>query len=450
LVTRDQLERAKSALIESEKQLTFPADQPFDERLASKLIELGHLNLWQVTQLLEGRTKFKLGPYRILDSLGQGGMGQVFKAQHEVLGRVVAVKVLPRSKSTPEAVNNFAREMRAQAQLDHPNLVRAYDAGEDGNVRYLVTEYVPGKDLRKWVRANGPMDMADAASVITQIAAALHHAHTRGLVHRDVKPGNVLVTPEGVAKLLDLGLAGPLQGGLETDPRFGRIVGTADYLSPDHVQNPCNPTPAWDIYSLGCTLYYAATGKVPFPGGTTADKIQAHLKLRPLDPRRLNPALSNPFIEVLAEMMAKDPRERTPSAAEVIARLLPWANAAEPASIGNRLPMHEPHRALPPRIEASSSSRTYSSRYEALSGYEDTQTSLPELPPAPRENSGQLSQPTHPIASAADETCSSLDVTNDQPVPATDYIAPLLVLVLFPLGVVALVFLIWWLSTLFG
>ena len=139
----------------------------------------------------------------------------------------------------------------------------------------------------------------------------------------------MLVNPEGEAKLSDLGLAGPLdEDEVESDPRYGKIVGTADYLSPDHITSPWEPTPAWDIYSLGCTLYYAVTGKVPFPGGTTADKVRAHCELRPLDPRRLNPGLSSEFVDVMADMMAKEPAQRIPSATDVVRRLAPWARGA--------------------------------------------------------------------------------------------------------------------------
>ncbi|NQT41490.1 MAG: serine/threonine protein kinase [Planctomycetes bacterium] len=295
-----------------------------DQQLADKLMELGHLNRWQAEQLMAGRTKFNLGPYQVIDSIGQGGMGQVFKAKHEILGRVVAVKVLPRSESTPEAVASFTREIKAQAKLDHAHLVAAVDAGHDGNVHFLVTEYVPGTDLHKYVRQHGALDMKTAATIISDAARGLQYAHEEGLIHRDVKPGNVLVTPEGRAKLSDLGLAGPLAGDAENDPRFGKIVGTADYLSPDHIDAPWNPTPAWDIYSLGCTLYYAVTRKVPFPGGSTRDKAEAHRKLEPLAPQRLNPGLSDEFAEVLHAMMAKDPAERIASAAEVVERLAPW------------------------------------------------------------------------------------------------------------------------------
>jgi serine/threonine protein kinase len=324
LLTQQQIDEARAGIRWSDGTEIDPLAPPSDEQLANRLVETHRLNAWQAKQLLDGRTKFNLGPYRIVNSIGQGGMGQVFKAEHEITGGVVAVKVLPRDKSTPEAIINFTHEIQALSSLHHPKLVSALDAGEDGNVHYLVTEYVPGTDLRKLVRRDGPLSMAAAASIIRQVAEGLEYAHGQGIVHRDVKPGNVLVASDGEAKLSDLGLAGPLAGEPETDPRYGKIVGTADYLSPDHIRNPWYPAPAWDIYSLGCTLYYAVTGKVPFPGGTTADKARAHGELRPLDPRRLNPNLSSEFVEVMADMMAKDPVLRIASAREVIARLEPF------------------------------------------------------------------------------------------------------------------------------
>ena len=304
---------------------------------------MGLLNAWQAKQLLDGRTKFTLGSYRIIDSLGQGGMGHVFKAEDPILKRVVAIKVLPRDKSTPEAIANFTREIQALSSLSHPKLVRAVDAGNDGNVNFLVTEYVPGSDLRKLVRRNGPLSMEAAANIISQVAEGLHHAHQQGIVHRDVKPGNVLVTPEGDAKLSDLGLAGPMySSNADQDPRYGKIVGTADYLSPDHIRSPWSPVPAWDIYSLGCTLYYAVTGKVPFPGGTTSDKARAHCSLKPLDPRRLNHQLSDPFVDVVADMMAKDPAQRVASALAVIDRLAPWAREFQNQRQAGRPWVHVP------------------------------------------------------------------------------------------------------------
>ncbi len=324
LLTEQDLAEARAGIRWSDGQNGGDAP-PTARQLADRLVETGKLNYWQAKQLLDGQTKFTLGPYQIIDSIGQGGMGQVFKAEHKVLGRVVAIKVLPRAKSTPEAIKNFTREIQALASLDHKNLVEAVDAGHDGNVHFMVTEYVPGTDLHKLVRRQGPLDMQTAARILCDVAEGLHHAHQQGLIHRDVKPGNVLVMPDGHAKLSDLGLAGPADANAKTDPRFGKIVGTADYISPDHIKSPWDPTPLWDIYSLGGTLYYAVTGSVPFPGGTTADKARAHQEFRPLDPRRLNPSLSNGFVDMMADMMAKDPVQRISSAREVMARLAPWA-----------------------------------------------------------------------------------------------------------------------------
>jgi eukaryotic-like serine/threonine-protein kinase len=323
LLTANQLDEVRAALCAATADGAAPATVPSDQELADALVAKGLLNAWQAKQLCDGRTKFTLGDYRVIDSLGQGGMGHVYKGQDRI-GRTVAIKVLPRDKCTPEAIANFSREIQAMASLNHPRLIRALDAGQDGKVYYLVTEYVPGCDLRKLVRRAGPLGMEAAASVIAQVADALSYAHGRGVVHRDVKPGNVLVAPDGEAKLSDLGLAGPMYDHDRQDPRYGKIVGTADYLSPDHIESPWNPAPTWDIYSLGCTLYYAVTGKVPFPGGTTADKVEAHRNLRPLDPHRLNHQLSDQFVDVLADMMAKDPAQRIASAAQVMERLSPW------------------------------------------------------------------------------------------------------------------------------
>ncbi|MCR4411233.1 MAG: serine/threonine protein kinase [Thermoguttaceae bacterium] len=427
LLTREQLNAAWAQVDLSDQD---PSAEllSLESRLANKLVEMGWINRWQAQQLLAGRSKFNLGPYWIVDSIGRGGMGQVFKARDELLDRIVAVKVLPRSKSTPEAVANFKREIEAQSRLCHPNLVRAIDSGEDGKVIYLVTEYVPGADLRKLVRSKGPMTMERAASIIAQAACGLQHAHEQGLVHRDVKPGNILVTPDGVAKLSDLGLAGPLGGDVENDPRFGRIVGTADFLSPDHIEAPWQPTPAWDIYSLGCTLYYAVTGKVPFPGGSTRDKANAHLRLRPLDPRRLNPNLTAAFVEVLADMMAKDPEQRIPSAAAVVARLRPWVGAPERVSgmvPGGRVPGSGPAGPRP-------GGPVDDEMDDTESGFPD----LPEAAPGPKENTSQASQVTHPVASAGDATASRLDAVADETGDEVSMLRPLAVFVGFPLALV--------------
>lgn len=343
LVTQDQIDEAVAYLRASGDVPATLVDLD-DSLLSARLVEKGILTPYQSDQIRSGRTKLNLGPYIITEWIGQGGMGQVFKAVHQVMGRESAVKVLPLTKSTPEAVNNFNREIRTQAQLDHPNLVRAYDAGRDGNVHYLVVEFIPGTDLRRLVRSQGPLTQQQAASVILQAARGLDHAHNRGLIHRDVKPGNILVTPKGIAKVSDLGLAGFIHEA-DSDPRTGKIVGTADYLSPEQIRTPMEITHASDIYSLGCTLYYAVCGKVPFPGGTARDKARRHCEETPWHPRRFNLDLHEEFVDVIADMMEKDPRNRIPNAAEVVARLEQWAGDASP--IAARAAIRSPWTAPP-------------------------------------------------------------------------------------------------------
>ena len=206
--------------------------------------------------------------------------------------------------------------------------MRAFDAGEDGNVHYLIVEYVPGTDLRRLVRTNGHLDVQQASNVVKQAAEGLADAHSHNLIHRDIKPGNILVTPDGVAKLSDLGLAGFLHD--PDDPRAGKTVGTADYLSPELIRAPNETTRVSDIYSLGCTLYYAITGKVPYPGGTPKSKARRHLEETPWHPRRFNEEVSDEFVDLIGDMMEKDPQQRIQTASEVAERLSAWANDASP------------------------------------------------------------------------------------------------------------------------
>jgi serine/threonine protein kinase len=389
LLTRSDLDEA-IALVQSERD---SGGAVGDERLAKKLIELGKLNRWQAQQLERGRIKFTLGAYQLTDSIGRGGMGEVYRAEHSVMGRMVAVKILPLHKTTPESIASFIREIRTQAQLDHENLVRAYDAGHDQNVHFLVTEYVPGANLRVLIRREGRLSMQSAASIISQAARGLAYAHSRGLIHRDVKPGNLLVTPDGHTKVSDLGLSGYFNDPEQTDVHGGKVVGTADYLAPEQITAPERPTPISDIYSLGCTLYYGVTGKVPFPGGTPREKAQKHRHQFPIDPRRLNSELSDEFVEVIADMMAKNPEERIQTANDVIERLAPWVEgvaAARPA-VAAAAPTQLTYS--PPRPEPSTLSDT-----------------TPIFMPPPVEDASQVESPsqmslgTQPVGLASQET----------------------------------------------
>jgi serine/threonine protein kinase len=331
----------------------------WDQAVADVLVERGTLTRFQATQMLAGRRKLTLGQYRILDVLGQGGMGQVFRAEHAMMGREVAVKVLPRAKSTPDTEAAFRREIRMLGRLDHPNLVRALDAGHDGKVYYLVTELVDGVDLRKQVLKYGTLDEVAAAAVVSQVARGLAYAHTEGLVHRDVKPGNILVTPAGRAKLLDVGLAGSV---LESEStRLGRVVGTMDYMAPEQIRSPDTVGPAADVYGLGCTLYFVLAGQVPFPGGTRQDKARRQLTETPAPIQKFAPGVSDAFCRVVEAMMDKDPVQRIGTADAVIEWLRPWTPDA-PVPMGRRA------RVKSFRSAASSSNRASSPGSQAGSG----------------------------------------------------------------------------------
>ncbi|MCA9265911.1 MAG: serine/threonine protein kinase [Planctomycetales bacterium] len=394
LVSQEQLDEAIRAARQPAIGPPAPRVEVTDPQLARQMVDMGMVTTYQAEQLREGRTKFTLGDYLITDFIAQGGMGQVFKAEHRLMGREVAIKVLPQSRSNPSSIDSFTREIRTQAILDHDNLVRAFDAGHDGNVYYLVTEYVPGVDLRRLVKSRGPLSMYQAASIVRQAALGLASAHNKGLIHRDVKPGNILVTPEGRAKVSDLGLAGFLAS--DDDPRANKIVGTADYISPEQIKAPESATSASDIYSLGCTLYYAITGKVPYPGGTTRDKARRHLSLdeTPWHPRRLNPGVSEEFVEVIADMMEKDPHARIQTAQDVANRLEPFTQESAPIPAAEaRSPW------MPPPLPASfANAEDLQITQDGTSGSMEGEGELREV------DSGNLSQATQSQGSSSQET----------------------------------------------
>jgi serine/threonine protein kinase len=298
------------------------APDRLDKAAADVLVGRGQLTKFQAGQMLLGRSKLSLNQYRILDQVGQGGMGRVFKAQHAMMRRIVAIKVLTKDKATAATEAAFLREIERLGDLDHENLLRALDAGRDGKVYYLVTEYVEGLDLRRQVLRHGPLDEWTGASVIVQAARGLACAHDQGVVHRDVKPGNLLATKEGRVKVLDLGLAGSVFD--MQSSASARVIGTMDYMAPEQVRNPANARAPADIYGLGCTLYFLLTGQVPFPGGTREEKAQRQLTQEPVPLRRLAPQVSQPFARVVEAMMRKNPAERLASAHELLERLRQW------------------------------------------------------------------------------------------------------------------------------
>lgn len=291
----------------------------------------GLLTQWQNANLLRGRFRgLMFGKFRVLRMLGAGGMGRVFLAENQMLKRQVALKVLPKKLSSHStALERFHREARALARLSHNNIVRVHDVDVQENTHYIVMEYVQGIDLHRKVSKEGPLDEAVAANYICQAAQGLAHAHDADLIHRDVKPANMLINRQGVIKVLDLGLA-LLQteedGSLTADPT--KALGTADYISPEQALNSRQIDARTDIYSLGCSLYFLLTGVAPFGDGTNAQRLLAHQVKDPTpinEVRRENKRtpVGESLVEICARMMAKKPEDRFASAAEVALALAP-------------------------------------------------------------------------------------------------------------------------------
>jgi hypothetical protein len=269
----------------------------------------------------------RLGRYRLLQKLGEGGMGIVWLAQDENLDRRVAVKVLPpRSVADPGAVARFQREARALAKLSHPGIVQAFDSDAVGDQHLLVMEYVEGQSLTDLLKTKGRIAPTHAADYIQQAAQALAHAHHKGLIHRDLKPSNLLVTGNGQVKVLDLGLARFLQDQI-SEPnltREGLGMGTPDYTAPEQFRDAHRADPRSDLYALGCTLYHLLTGRMPFPGSSLSEKVRAHETQEPIAVEELCPEAPAGLALVVRRMMAKRPEDRFQTAQEVVEALAPY------------------------------------------------------------------------------------------------------------------------------
>ena len=328
----------KSGLVPEEKLSStvqrLRSAQPGIDLVASALIQAGLLTRFQVKQVKQGRYKrFTLAEkYRLLELLGVGGMGAVYLCEHAFMHRLVAVKVLPVDKiaSDPTALQRFYREARAVAALDHPNIVRAYDIDKYEGLHFFVMEYVDGTSLQeivaRYVLQNQLFDPVRAAHYIAQAALGLQHAAELGLIHRDIKPGNLLLDRNGTVKVLDMGLArffDHRHDGLTQRFDDNTILGTADYLSPEQAINDVVDIRA-DIYGLGGTLYFMLTGSSPFPDGSIAQKLLAHQTLEPKPVREFRQDVPAELLAVLHKMMRKDPDKRYQTPHEVVEALAPW------------------------------------------------------------------------------------------------------------------------------
>jgi hypothetical protein len=306
------------------------------EQAAVRLVRKKILTPYQAGELLAGRAEACVlaGRYRLLEKLGEGGMGTVYRAREVILDREVAVKVLPpHSLGDAGAVARFEREARALAKVSHPNIVQAHDAGEDRGRHFLVMEYVEGVNLAQLLRDNGRVAPALAADYARQVALGLQHAHEKGLVHRDLKPGNLLITPGRLVKILDLGLARFLQDqvgepGLTLE---GAGLGTPDYMAPEQFRDARRADVRSDIYSLGCTLYHLLTGRVPFPGSSLSEKCRAHEQEEPPGFAEVCPDVPAGLGLVVQKMMAKRPADRFRTAGEAAEALLPYVASSSAA-----------------------------------------------------------------------------------------------------------------------
>jgi serine/threonine protein kinase/WD40 repeat protein len=337
---------ARSRLLPAEKlsELRESSGQLAPEQIAKQLVEKSLLTNWQAKTLLGGHTAFFLGKYELLDELGRGGMGAVFKARQAPIGRIVALKIMAEKLvSSDDAVARFQREIRAAAALNHPHVVSAFDAESVGDSHFLVMEYVAGESLADVLHGGRKLPVAMACEYIRQAALGLAHAHEQGMVHRDIKPNNLLVARDADGKpqikILDLGLARYSSAGVDDAEltATGQVMGTPDYMSPEQGRNSRSADIRSDIYSLGCTLFRALTGRVPFAGESAVEKLMARFLEEA--PRLEGSLVEAPagLSEIVAKMLARDPTTRYQTPQEVVQALEPFA-AGERAAATVMLP----------------------------------------------------------------------------------------------------------------
>jgi eukaryotic-like serine/threonine-protein kinase len=305
--------------------------EPTDAQdLAQEFVRREILTAWQAEMLLQGKNRgFLLGPYVVLRALGHGTMGSVFLAQHVLMNRRCAIKVLPNKyRADPDLLNHFQIEARAIAALDHPNIVRAYDfnrytsAGSD--VYYLVMEYVEGQDLQRIVTKEGMLAYQRAADIIRQAALGLAFAHEAGFVHRDIKPANLMVDGKGVLKILDLGLATLAREADQGAQAGAHASGTPDYMAPEQIVASGSLDGRADIYSLGLTFYFLLVGRRPFIKSTVAEIFGAHRNEEPLPIEETRPDVPFELTSIFKKMTTKSPEQRYKNAGDVATALQTW------------------------------------------------------------------------------------------------------------------------------
>ncbi len=313
VLTERQLEDIRGKMLKG--------NYPFDSlELAEKLVREKILTSYQANRLLKNKPHgLAVGRYVILDRIGSGSMGRVYKASHRLMGRVVAIKIVaPEIAGNARIVARFQREMKLVGRLDHPNVVRAFDADQLGQILFIVMEYVDGESLTQKLRAEGPLDPADVVNYIAQAARGLAHAHEMGIVHRDIKPSNLLLSKNQKVKLLDLGLSVLMEADQHStfETADGIAVGTVDYMSPEQAcGKPVDGRS--DLYSLGCAMYHLISGRLPFQGDSPIERLGKRIAGLPTPIRQIRPDIPSNVVKVLDKLLATNRRDRYQTAHEV-------------------------------------------------------------------------------------------------------------------------------------
>ena len=389
------------------------------EDLAGNLLDWGTITRWQAMELLRGRDTFLMDCYLITDEIGRGGMGAVYRAKEQTAaGRTVAVKLMsPKLIEDPEAVARFQRETLATTSLDHPNIVKAFDAGKEGDQYYLVMECIPGRDLDNWIARFGKLPIPWVCEVIRQAALGLQHAFEQGLIHRDIKPANLLVMENSntrlpLIKITDLGLARFIknaEGQLALTQTF-HTLGSVDFVSPEQASNPKNADIRSDIFSLGCTMFYAISGEFPFLGQGAMEKLLNRATMEPRQLKEVCPMLPPGLNELVARMLARQVERRYKTPGEVAADLEPYSLSVLPLDQRPNLritglSVTQPAKAAPPHHsnmpdQLASPAQTGNSALGASNIFSSTpalpaspiRTSTP-APPVPEPNPIRTSTP---------------------------------------------------------
>jgi serine/threonine protein kinase len=305
--------------------------------LAECAVRDGLISPFQVKLLLQGKWKnfFLGGKYKVIDHIGSGGMGKVFRCEHRHMRRQVAVKILPTANQDEIGLLRFQREAQAVAMMSHPNIVRAYDIDQEQGVHFIVMEYIAGASFQAIVEARGPLSIPHAVNYAVQGAFGLQHAFEKGLVHRDIKPSNLMLDWGGTVKLLDLGLARFTRPQARFNERLtpsfepNAVLGTADYLAPEQARSPEVDIRA-DIYSLGALLYFLLMSKPVFDGGSVTQKLIRHQREVPESLHNLRPYIPQALANVVARMLEKAPSRRFQTPADVIDAFMPWIVDVDP------------------------------------------------------------------------------------------------------------------------